>query len=49
MAAPQEMKLSTRDDCDAMRKAAHLCGLAVSKSCEAPVHGTKAFAAREIA
>jgi hypothetical protein len=55
MAAPQEMKLSTREDCDAMRKAAHLCDLAlfvcaaVKKSCEAPVHGSKTFAAREVA
>ena len=47
--AQQEMKLSTRENCDSMRMAEHLCNLAVSKSCKAPVHGTKVFAAREIA
>jgi hypothetical protein len=52
MAAQQEMKLSTREDCDSMRmarEAEHLCDLAVSKSCKASVHETKTFAAREIA
>jgi hypothetical protein len=58
MVAQQEMKLSTREDCNSMRmarEAEHLCDLtpfahaAVRKSCEAPVYGTKAFAAREIA
>ena len=52
MAAQQYMKLSTRENCDSMRmarEAEHLCDLAVSKSCKTPVHGTKAFAAMEIA
>ena len=55
MAAPQEIKLSTREDCDVMRMAEHLCDrtlfvrAAVRKSCEAPVHGITAFAAMEIA
>jgi hypothetical protein len=55
MAAPQEIELSTREDCDVMRMAEHLCDrtlfvrAAVRKSCTAPVHGTKVFAAREIA
>jgi hypothetical protein len=53
MAAQQEMKLSAGEDYDSIRmarEAEHLfVRAAVNKSCEAPVHGTKAFTAREIA